>query len=63
MMRLVQSRNPLALRRGDRRPVSSRWLFSCQVWDRAVELFYQIKGGTVDYGKEHSALHGHARFG
>ena len=20
------------------------------VWDRAVELFYQIKGGTVDYG-------------
>ena len=33
------------------------------VWDRAVELFYQIKGGTVDYGKEHSARHGHARFG
>ena len=33
------------------------------VWDRAVELFYQIKGGTVDYGKQHSALHGHARYG
>ena len=27
------------------------------------EFFYQIKGGTVDYGKEHSARHGHARFG
>jgi hypothetical protein len=33
------------------------------VWDRAVELFYQIKGGTVDYGKAHSEQHGHARFG
>ena len=28
-------------------PVSSNW-------DRAVELYYQIKGGQVDYGKEHS---------
>ena len=33
------------------------------MWDRAVELFYQIKGGTVDYGKQHSARHGHSRFG
>tara|TARA_B100000029_G_scaffold335426_1_gene327556 strand:+ start:1235 stop:2383 length:1149 start_codon:yes stop_codon:yes gene_type:complete len=23
-------------------------------WDRAIEVFYQIKGGQVDYGKNHS---------
>ena len=28
-------------------------------WDRAVELFYQIKGGCVDYGAAHAALNGH----
>ena len=28
-------------------------------WDRAVELYYQIKGGCVDYGSSHTALHGH----
>src|ERR1700741_962460 len=28
-------------------------------WDRAVELFYQIKGGCVDYGAAHSSLNGH----
>jgi triacylglycerol lipase len=28
-------------------------------WDRAVELFYQIKGGCVDYGAAHSAQYGH----
>ena len=28
-------------------PISSNW-------DRAIELFYQIKGGQVDYGKTHS---------
>ena len=28
-------------------PVSSNW-------ERAVETFYQIKGGQVDYGKNHS---------
>ena len=33
------------------------------VWDRAVELFWQIKGGRVDYGAEHAARHGHARYG
>lgn len=32
-------------------PVSSNW-------DRAVELFYQIKGGQVDYGFSHSAEYG-----
>jgi len=32
-------------------PVSSNW-------DRAVELFYQIKGGQVDYGKKHSETYG-----
>ena len=28
-------------------------------WDRAAELYYQIKGGCVDYGSAHTALHGH----
>lgn len=32
-------------------PVSSNW-------DRAVELYYQIKGGQVDYGQFHSAEYG-----
>lgn len=32
-------------------------------WDRACELYYYIKGGTVDYGAEHSARCGHDRYG
>ncbi len=32
-------------------------------WDRACELYAFIKGNTVDYGKVHSELHGHDRFG
>lgn len=32
-------------------PVSSNW-------DRAIELYYQIKGGQVDYGQSHSAEYG-----
>src|SRR5471030_833690 len=28
-------------------------------WDRATELFYQIKGGCVDYGALHSAANNH----
>jgi len=28
-------------------------------WDRALELYYQIKGGQVDYGAAHSRLYGH----
>lgn len=35
-------------------PVSSNW-------DRAAELYYQIKGGCVDYGRYHTARH--AQFG
>jgi len=31
--------------------------------DRACELYYQLKGGTVDYGERHSSAHGHSRFG
>jgi hypothetical protein len=31
--------------------------------DRACELFFALVGGRVDYGKQHSAKHGHARFG
>jgi len=30
-------------------------------WDRAVELFYQIKGGCVDYGNAHATEHAHLR--
>ncbi len=37
-------------------PVSSNW-------DRACELYAQIKGGRVDYGEAHSREHGHERFG
>lgn len=32
-------------------------------WDRAIELYYQVKGGCVDYGIYHSQKFGHARFG
>ncbi len=35
-------------------PVSSNY-------DRAMELYYYIKGGYVDYGKFHSAKYGHAQ--
>eukprot|EP00124_Ichthyophonus_hoferi_P001651 Ihof_evm12s91 gene=Ihof_evmTU12s91 len=31
--------------------------------DRACEIFYQMVGGTVDYGEEHSRRHGHNRYG
>lgn len=31
--------------------------------DRACELYYAIRGGTVDYGKEHSRIHSHSRHG
>lgn len=37
-------------------PVSS-------AWDRACELYAQIKGGTVDYGEAHAKKFGHARYG
>jgi triacylglycerol lipase len=32
-------------------------------WDRAIELYYYIKGGTVDYGAVHSQKYGHSRYG
>lgn len=32
-------------------------------WDRSIELYYYIKGGTVDYGAAHARKHGHARYG
>uniref|UniRef100_K3WXL6 Lipase-like C-terminal domain-containing protein n=1 Tax=Globisporangium ultimum (strain ATCC 200006 / CBS 805.95 / DAOM BR144) TaxID=431595 RepID=K3WXL6_GLOUD len=31
--------------------------------DRACELFYQLRGGTVDYGEQHASEADHARFG
>lgn len=32
-------------------------------WDRACELYAQLTGTRVDYGKEHSQRCGHARYG
>ncbi|WP_077324882.1 esterase/lipase family protein [Virgibacillus siamensis] len=32
-------------------------------YDRAVELYYRIKGGKVDYGAAHAKKHGHLQFG
>lgn len=32
-------------------------------WDRACELYAQLTGNVVDYGKEHSARCNHERFG
>lgn len=32
-------------------------------YDRVVELYYYIKGGTVDYGAAHAAKYGHERYG
>ncbi|MQS51766.1 lipase [Companilactobacillus mishanensis] len=32
-------------------------------YDRAVELYYYIKGGTVDYGQAHADQYGHSRYG
>lgn len=32
-------------------------------YDRAVELYYYIKGGTVDYGSAHAEKYGHKRYG
>ncbi len=29
-------------------------------WDRSAELYYQLKGGCVDYGRVHTARAGHA---
>jgi triacylglycerol lipase len=37
-------------------PISSNW-------DRAVEAYYQLKGGVVDYGACHSVKYDHERFG
>lgn len=31
--------------------------------DRACQIFYELYGGTIDYGKEHSEFHGHERYG
>ena len=32
-------------------------------WDRACELYAQLVGGRVDYGKAHSEKYGHKRYG
>jgi len=36
---------------------------SDSAWDRACELYAQLTGTVVDYGKEHSERCGHERFG
>ncbi|MCM1544885.1 MAG: alpha/beta hydrolase [Ruminococcus sp.] len=36
---------------------------SASAWDRACELYAQLTGTMVDYGKEHSERCGHSRYG
>src|SRR5262245_28663976 len=48
--------SPLPRREASVGPISS-------MHDRACELAYQLHGGTVDYGQEHSDQAGHHRFG
>ncbi len=36
---------------------------SASAWDRACELYAQLTGTKVDYGKAHSEKYGHARYG
>lgn len=31
--------------------------------DRACQIFYELLGGTVDYGEDHSKFHKHGRYG
>ena len=52
----AQVRSPLDRRFASVGPISS-------MHDRACELAFQIRGGTVDYGEAHAAEAGHARFG
>ena len=33
------------------------------IHDRVCQIFYELKGGTVDFGAEHSSFHNHARYG
>ncbi len=33
------------------------------IHDRVCEVFYELVGGRVDYGEEHSTFHGHDRYG
>lgn len=35
----------------------------CSAWDNACELYAQLTGTRVDYGKAHSEKHGHDRYG
>ena len=36
---------------------------SSSAWDRACELYAQLTGNVVDYGKAHSEKYGHERYG
>jgi len=38
-------------------------VFKFEFLCRACELFYYLKGGTVDYGVERSEKYGHSRYG
>ena len=33
------------------------------IHDRVCQIFYELVGGQVDYGEEHSRFHNHAQFG
>ncbi|KAI9597392.1 hypothetical protein BDF19DRAFT_434928 [Syncephalis fuscata] len=57
--------DPLLIRK---KPTQRRVLFvtpgcSSSLHDRACEIFYQLKGGIVDYGEKHACQFDHARFG
>lgn len=52
----------LFLREGVKAVSPSMGPFS-SAWDRACEVYAQLVGGTVDYGKAHSEKYGHARYG
>ena len=54
---------PDELRRDARFIISESTGAVSSAHDRACELFYELFGGTVDYGAEHSKQYGHRRFG
>lgn len=35
----------------------------CSIHDRVMQIFFELKGGTVNYGKAHSEFHGHDLLG
>ncbi|KAJ7040392.1 alpha/beta-hydrolase [Mycena alexandri] len=62
------SKHYLNLGTGTKSPKPRRTIFVSvgpvsSLHDRACELYYALRGGTVDYGTEHSEIHNHSRYG